>query len=194
MTLRNTKIVAGGLLAAIAGMTATGAPGQEERRVGGPQATIFRDATFRGPSVTVTAANPDLGITWRVNSIRVAAGIWELCEQTRYRAPCRTYSSDTPMMNTIVVGHRVRSMRPSIATGDGGPSMRGISSQYFRQPTLFGQRVQACTTGNANASCTANSANSFCRNLGWGGAAWQTTETGNRAVLLADVLCTQSGR
>ena len=48
-----------------------------------PEATIYRDAGYRGPAVFIGEAKPNLGLAWPVNSIRVPNGRWELCEKSR---------------------------------------------------------------------------------------------------------------
>ena len=50
-----------------------------------PEATIYRDAGFRGPAVFIGEAKPNLGLAWPVNSVRVTNGQWQLCERMRYR-------------------------------------------------------------------------------------------------------------
>src|SRR3546814_2667519 len=74
---------------------------------------------YRGPAVFIGEAKPNLGLAWPVNSIRVPNGRWELCERTRYRGNCRTVDRDTPMLNNVLRGITVQSIRP-VGGGGGG--------------------------------------------------------------------------
>ena len=70
---------------------------------------IYRDRNFSGPAVNISQEQPNLGLVWTVNSIRVHRGTWELCERTNYRSPCFTVGSTTSNL-----GHRrVQSARPT---------------------------------------------------------------------------------
>ena len=54
--------------------------------------TLFTDDHFRGPSVTLRDANPDLvrmGFNDRASSVRVRSGTWELCEHAGFGGQCR---------------------------------------------------------------------------------------------------------
>ena len=163
-----------------------------------PEAIIYRDAGFNGPAVAVSQEQPDLRLAWRVNSIRIKAGEWQVCEKPNFRGTCIVYRNDTPLLGNVISGRKVQSMRliggwqrPPL--GDGGPSLRGMASQYFTQPAHYGQRVPACPTGSATAACGARNADAFCHSMGWNGAAWQMVETVGRVTYLADVLCTRTG-
>lgn len=186
-------------LAGAGGLTASDAQTPDERAYRPPEATIYRDAGYRGPAVFVGEAKPNLGLAWPVNSIRVASGRWELCEKTRYRGNCRTFDRDTPMIGTILRGMTVQSMRP--AGGDGGgwqpPAndqvARGNFAEFHTQPARGNYRILACTTGSATANCAARTADNWCRSIGWNGSAREHMETVYGRVYLADVLCVRSG-
>lgn len=164
------------------------------------EATIYRDAGYRGPAVFIGEAKPNLGLAWPVNSIRVPNGRWELCERTRYRGNCRTVDRDTPMLNNVLRGITVQSIRPVGSGGGGNPNppandqvARGNFAEFHTQPATSNYRVLACTRGSATASCAASTADSWCRSIGWNGSAREHMETVNRRVYLADVLCVRSG-
>jgi len=134
----------GGLLAVSAAQT------PEERMYRPPEATIYRDAGYRGPAVFVGEAKTNLGLAWPVNSVRVASGRWELCEKTRYRGQCRTVERDTPMLGSVLRGMTVQSMRPVGGGGGGGwnpnppandQSTRGNFAEFHTQPGTNGTRV-----------------------------------------------------
>ena len=190
--------LAGGLLA-----TSTAQP-PEDRMARPPEATIYRDAAYRGPAVFIGEAKTNLGLAWPVNSIRVASGRWELCEKTRYRGNCRTVDRDTPMLGSVLRGMTVQSIRPVGGGGGGGggwnpnppandQSARGSFAEFHTQPSTSGYRVLACPNGSATAACAARAADTWCRSIGWNGSAREHMETINRREYLADVLCVRSG-
>lgn len=173
----------------------------DERRYRPPEATIYRDAAYRGPAVFIGEAKSNLGLAWPVNSIRVASGRWELCEKTRYRGTCRTVERDTPMLGNVLRGLTIQSIRP-VGSGGGGwnpnpPAndqvVRGNFAEFHTQPGTGGYRVLACASGSSTANCAARTADSWCRSVGWNGSAREHMETVANRVYLADVLCVRSG-
>jgi hypothetical protein len=208
MTGRIWTIGAGA--AALAGMTLAGMAGAtaqepEERGLFGnnAEATVYRDAGYNGPAVTATRAEPNMGLSWRVQSVRVRSGRWELCEEPVYRGDCWTVDRDTPLFGPAFKGRRVLSMRPIGGNGGSGgnwgnpepgrnPSLRGMASEFYPAPAQRGYRVLACPTGSATANCAERTANQFCTAMGWRRSARQTLETVRQRVYLADVLCTNA--
>lgn len=173
----------------------------EDKMLRPPEATIYRDAAYKGPAVFIGEEKPNLGLAWPVNSIRVASGRWELCERARFRGQCRTVDRDTPMMGNILRGITVQSIRP-VGSGGGGwnpnpPAndqvARGNFAEFHTQPAQGNYRVLACPGGSASASCAARSADTWCRSIGWNGSAREHLETVAGRVYLADVLCVRSG-
>lgn len=164
------------------------------------EATIYRDAGYRGPAVFVGEQKPNLRLAWPVNSIRVPHGRWELCEKTRFRGSCRTVDRDTPMLNNVLRGLTIQSIRPVGSGGGWNPNppandqvARGNFAEFHTQPTDRNVRVLACTRGSATASCAAQTADNWCRSIGWNGSAREHMETVSGRVYLADVLCVRSG-
>lgn len=165
-----------------------------------PEAIIYRDAGYQGPAVNVSEPQPNLGLAWRVNAIRVRAGRWQMCERTNYRGDCRTIDADRPVLGTPLRGITVQSMRPIGGSGGGwggnepgrNPSLRGMASEFYPAPARGGYRVLACPTGSATANCAQRNANQFCTTMGWRRSARQTMETVRQRVYLADVVCTNS--
>lgn len=149
----------------------------------------------------VGEAKSNLGLAWTVNSVRVASGRWELCEKTRFRGNCRTVERDTPMLNNIVRGLTIQSIRPVGAGGGGGGWLppandqvaRGNFAEFHTQPGTNRTRMLACAIGSANAACAARTADTYCRSIGWNGSAREHIETVNGREYLADVLCVRSG-
>ena len=182
-------------------LAASQAQSPEDKMLRPPEATIYRDAAYKGPAVFIGEEKSNLGLAWPVNSIRVASGRWELCERTRFRGQCRTVDRDTPMMGNILRGITVQSIRP-VGSGGGGwnpnpPAndqvARGNFAEFHTQPAEGNYRVLACARGSASASCAAQSADTWCRSIGWNGSAREHLETVSGRVYLADVLCVRSG-
>ncbi len=188
---------------AVAGMgwlAASSAQPPEDRMYRPPEATIYRDAAYRGPAVFIGEEKPNLGLSWPVNSIRVASGRWELCERTRYRGTCRTVDRDTPMLNNVLRGLTIQSIRPLGTGGGWNPAppandqvARGSFAEFHTQPSERNHRVLACARGSATANCAAQTADSWCRSIGWNGSAREHMETVGGREYLADVLCVRSG-
>src|SRR3546814_219463 len=153
------SIVAAAAASLAAGMLASSSAQspQQDKMYRPAEATIYRDAAYRGPAVFIGEQKSNLGLAWPVNSVRVASGTWELCEKTRFRGTCRTVDRDTPLLGNILRGITIQSMRPVGGSG-GDPhppandqSVRGNFAEFHTQPTTRGVRVLACT-GSATAN------------------------------------------
>ncbi len=184
-------------------MFGSSAVGQEERGRWSGEATIYRDGGYRGPAVFVDEAKPNLDLPWPVNSIRIASGRWELCEQTRFRGDCRTVTRDTPLLGNLLRGLTVQSMRPVRSEADSGSGsgfgveandqvLRGRFAEFHTQPAARGFRIPACPQGQATARCAATTADNYCRSMNWTEASSEHLETVGRGVFLADVLCVRA--
>lgn len=172
----------------------------ETERYRPPEATIYRDAAYKGPAVFIGEAKDNLGLAWPVNSVRIVSGRWELCERTRYRGNCRTIDRDTPMLGNILRGITIQSIRPVGAGGGWNPQppandqvASGNFAEFHTQPSQGRYRVLACTNGSATANCAARTADTWCRSIGWNGSAREHMETVSGREYLADVLCVRSG-
>jgi len=191
--LAGLAVAAGGMLVA-----ASSAQTSDERLYRPAEATIYRDAAYRGPAVFIGEAKPNLGLAWPVNSIRVTRGRWELCEKTRYRGTCRTVERDTPMLGNVLRGITIQSIRPAGGGADPHPpandqSVRGNFAEFHTQPMTGRTRVLACANGSGTANCAARTADGWCRSIGWNGSAREHMETVAGRIYLADVLCVRSG-
>ena len=185
---------AAALLSAVAGSA------QEDKMARPAEATIYRDSGFRGPAVFVGDANPNLGLAWPVNSIRVTSGTWELCERPNYRGPCRTVEADQYVLGSQSRGMTIQSMRP---VGQSGGSFIGVEArnqvlssgfaEFHTEPQARGYRIPACPLGRVTANCAARTADNYCRSVGWNGSAREHMQTVGRVTFLADVLCVKSG-
>lgn len=158
------------------------------------EATIYRDQNYSGPAVAIQAEEPNLGLAWRVSSIRVKSGEWQLCSAPNYRGDCTTVDRDRPRLGLFGRGMVVQSARyvggggPGMQPGDGGQSLRGMASQYYALPMAYGQPVPACSR-SATAACAAESADRFCQTMGWRISVHERMETRQGRVVLRDVLC-----
>jgi hypothetical protein len=163
------------------------------------EAIIYRDTGFSGPAVNVTSANPDLGLRYNVNAIRVQSGRWELCPERNFRGRCIMVSQSSPnLFAQFGWAGPLGSMRPAGwgggGSGGGGgqvdnPSLRGMAAEFFPRPADRGGRILACPRGQATASCAQQTANDWCRSIGWSRAAHTRIETQNRTNYLVDTLC-----
>lgn len=169
--------------------------------IGRGEATIYRDPGFQGPAVFVGEAKSNLALRWSVRSIRVRSGTWELCARTRFRSPCVTVSADESDIRRFAPQmFMVQSMRPlgyappPVIDPPAGTSLRGMSAEFFTAPgNANGRRILSCSNNSGSANCAADTADRFCKSVGWNGSASQTQETVNGRIYLADVLCTRTG-
>src|SRR3546814_9380746 len=99
------------------------------------------------------------------------------------------------MLNNVLRGITVQSIRP-VGGGGGGwnpnpPAndqvARGNFAEFHTQPSERNYRVLACTRGSATANCAAQTADNWCRSIGWNGSAREHMETVSGRVYLADV-------
>lgn len=165
---------------------------------GNAEAIIYRDINYTGPAVAIQSEEPDLGLAWRVKSIRVPQGEWQLCSQPNYRGTCVTVNQDRTRLGVFGAGLVVQSARYTGGNwgggnvGNGGESLRGMMSQYFSLPMRYGREVQACNRGSATVACAERTANAFCVDMGWRMSVYQKMETRNGQVVLRDVLCSNT--
>lgn len=161
------------------------------------EAIIYRDANYQGPAVNVHAAQPNLGLRWQVRSIRLVRGSFEVCTRPNYNGDCirvtRSYADTSP----LGIGYTIQSMRPVAAPptpnpGAFGPSLRGMASEFYAQPSINGRRVLACRAAGSSMACANEGAAEFCRARGYNYVGNVAMETVNRRVVLADVLCRRS--
>jgi len=165
---------------------------------GNPEAIIYRDAGYRGPAVNVSYDQPNMGLAWTVSSIRVNRGTWLLCERPSYGGRCATFTQSSPNIGAM----RVQSLRPIAGGGPvppqppiggaPGPSLKGMASEFFTQPSSYGRRLPSCANGGSTANCARETAERFCRARGYNYVGSVAQQTVNRRVYLADVLCRMS--
>lgn len=164
------------------------------------QLVLYSDIGFRGRSVTVSGTQTLVNVPFTVRSARIAPReAWQVCPLPAFQGSCNTFQE-----NQGNVAWRVSSARPRTFTppptptplpspvppvGGTAPSLRGMSAEFFPQPSDRNGRVESCAQGTAR--CAQQSADRFCQSRGWTASAHETQETLNRRNFLADVLCTQ---
>ena len=82
------------------------------------QVSIYEQRSYAGTPIVVAGAQPDLGRSVQLRSIRVAGGAWELCEQANFQGRCARFSSGDADVRGMV--RQVRSVRPAAPIGERG--------------------------------------------------------------------------
>ena len=127
-----------------------------------------------------------------MRSIRVHSGVWELCTQRNYQGRCTTVAATEPDLRRAGFSGELRSMRPtggpSGPPSSSDPSLRGMAAEFRPTPMLNGRRVVACERGSS-AACAADSANRYCRAIGWTRSAHQLVRSEGGRPFLVNVLC-----
>jgi hypothetical protein len=186
--------------AALAVVIATSSAAQVQRPTPQPaaaEAIIYRELNYRGSAVNVHAAQPNLGLAWQVRSIRLVRGSFEICTRPNYNGDCTRITGSYPNTATLNIGSTIQSMRPVAAApppgpGAFGPTLRGMASQFYTQPSINGRRVLACPAAGSSVNCANEGAAEFCRARGYNYVGNVAMETVARRVVLADVLCRRS--
>lgn len=76
--------------------------------------TIYRDANFRGESLTLRGAIPNLvssGFNDQISSMRFR-GEWEACTDANFRGRCQVFSDDVRNLDRWGVNDAISSLRP----------------------------------------------------------------------------------
>lgn len=161
------------------------------------QLILYSDIGFRGRSVTVSGTQTLVNVPFTVRSARIAPReAWQVCPLPAFQGSCNTFQENQGNISWRVSSARPRtfvtptpmpSPVPPIGTA---PSLRGMSSEFFPQPSDGNGRVESCAQGTAR--CAQQSADRFCVSRGWTASAHELQETVNRRNFLADVLCTRT--
>ena len=162
------------------------------------QLILYSDIGFRGRSVTVSGTQTLVNVPFTVRSARIAAReAWQVCPLPAFQGSCNTFQENQGNILWRVSSARPRPFAqtptplpsPVPPTGT-APSLRGMSSEFFPQPSDRNGRVESCA--QATARCAQQSADRFCQSRGWTASAHELQETVSRRNFLADVLCTQT--
>lgn len=165
------------------------------------QLILYSDIGFRGRSVTVSGTQSLVNVPFTVRSARIAPReAWQVCPLPAFQGPCTTFQENQGNILWRVSSARPRTFQPTptplpepVPPGGGtAPSLRGMASEFFPQPSDRNGRVESCAQGTAR--CAQQSADRFCQSRGWVASQFELQETVNRRNFLADVLCTQTVR
>jgi hypothetical protein len=131
-----------------------------------------------------------------IKSVAIPEGTsWELCSGNTFSG-CKRFSKSDPA--TVF---RVRSARPvgTSAAGPvaavgavapipppGGPSLRGMASEYFVAPEKDGRRIEV-RPGTPEEM--AKRAGDYCRSIGWRSSVHAALQPSGGTAFLADLLC-----
>lgn len=78
--------------------------------------TVYRDANYRGQSMTFRNEVPDLrrqGMNDAISSIRLSRGDWEVCEDANYRGRCQVIRGDVRDLRNSGLNDKISSLRPA---------------------------------------------------------------------------------
>ena len=78
--------------------------------------TVYRDANFRGQSMTFREEIPNLrnsGMNDAISSMRLGRGAWEVCEDANYRGRCQIIDGDVSNLGRTGWNDRISSLRPA---------------------------------------------------------------------------------
>ncbi len=100
-----------GLIMGAALLLAASAAQAAHSRVG---IVLYQEDHFGGDSREIRDDQPDLG--WihfddRVSSVEIRHGVWELCEDSRYRGRCITVDHDVDRLSRLRFDDRISSLR-----------------------------------------------------------------------------------
>ena len=161
--------------------------------------TFFSTPVHSGSRYTVTGPREHIDLGWQVRSVIIAPGDqWEVCTGPRYRGTCTRLDKTATHIRYSVASARPvggfttlpAPIPPGAGGGASGPSLRGMSAEFFRAPAGGGRRVESCPNGAA--ACAAERADAFCRARGWTASSYERQETVGGRIYLADVLCTRT--
>ncbi|HEY1072924.1 beta/gamma crystallin-related protein [Brevundimonas sp.] len=78
--------------------------------------TVYRDANFRGQSMSFREEVPNLrnsGLNDAISSLRLGRGSWEVCEDANYRGRCQIIDGDVRDLGRSGLNDRISSLRPA---------------------------------------------------------------------------------
>lgn len=98
-----------------------GWPGGPGGGWGNTTITVYRDAYFRGQSMTFREEIPNLrnsGLNDAISSLRLDRGSWEVCEDANYRGRCQIITGDVRDLGRSGLNDRISSLRPARRGGN----------------------------------------------------------------------------
>jgi hypothetical protein len=88
---------------------------------GNTSITVYRDANYRGQSMTFRQEVTNLrssGMNDAISSMRLGRGSWEVCEDANYRGRCQVVSGDVSNLGRTGMNDRISSLRPARRGGN----------------------------------------------------------------------------
>ena len=82
--------------------------------------TVYRDANYRGQSMSFRQEMPNLrnsGMNDAISSMRLGRGSWEVCEDANYRGRCEIVRGDMRNLASTGMNDRISSLRPARGGG-----------------------------------------------------------------------------
>lgn len=160
--------------------------------------TLYSAPNFGGTRYTVTGPRQNIALPWPVRSIRIIRGErWQVCARNGYQGGCATFDGSVSNLRRIVASARPLGVPtplpqpvPPGGGGNPGPSLRGMSAEFFAAPRSGGRRVEGSRRGIPSEASAA--ADRFCRSRGWTASAHERMQTVGGVNYLADVLCTRT--
>jgi hypothetical protein len=98
-----------------------GWPGGPGGGWGNTTITVYRDANFRGQSMTFREEIPNLrnsGLNDAISSLRLDRGSWEVCEDANYRGRCQIITGNVRDLGRSGLNDRISSLRPARRGGN----------------------------------------------------------------------------
>lgn len=88
---------------------------------GNSSITVYRDANYRGQSMTFREDVSNLrnsGLNDAISSMRLGRGAWEVCEDANYRGRCQIIDGDVRDLGRSGLNDRISSLRPARRGGN----------------------------------------------------------------------------
>ena len=88
---------------------------------GNSSITVYRDANYRGQSMTFREDVSNLrnsGLNDAISSMRLGRGAWEVCEDAYYRGRCQIIDGDVRDLGRSGLNDRISSLRPARRGGN----------------------------------------------------------------------------
>ena len=78
--------------------------------------TVYRDADFRGQSMSFREEVPNLrnsGMNDAISSMRLGRGSWEVCTDAYFRGDCQVINGDVRNLRNMNLNDKISSLRPA---------------------------------------------------------------------------------
>lgn len=88
---------------------------------GNSSITVYRDADYRGQSLSFRQEVPNLrnsGMNDAISSMRLGRGSWEVCTDAYFRGDCQIINGDVRNMRNLGLNDKISSLRPARRGGN----------------------------------------------------------------------------